>query len=277
MSSIKTLKLLAFTLAFVAGSVQAGLIQLSSGFSNQETNSSNFYFEQSTDLSQVTIAKFDSALGNLTGVDIRFESNWFLSSSVTGSDTHAELYSYPVSHSYSCGTFWSPQTCHTVTIESRYKNDVNASINAESQLDIYLAGIPGGLVSESSSRSLSSGCSESYGGSMYGYGLGCNDYQNGLDNFDGTLSLAGISLSNFIAANPSDMLSFSLSNRLATHRVCGAGDSCNTRSTSRWTGRIFVDYNYSQQNQSASVPEPSIIALFSLGLLGLGLSRRRKK
>jgi len=277
MSSLKTLKLFAFTLALVAGSAQAALIQYSESFSspNSGSTASISVSDQSNMIEPLNLSKFDDSLGDLTDVSIVFDTNWLLSSSVNGADNYAVSYGVPHTYSYSCGSWSAPSTCTSTIWETRYRNDVYAFGTASNQLGIQLS-LSGASASASNLLDESSDCSEGYNGLNYPYSVNCSGQAVTDGDFMGELSTAGFSLNDFIASSPSDILLFSLTNNLRTGVNCGGGDICDSRSNSRWYGQVSVLYSYNERNQSATVPEPSVIALFSLGLIGLGLSRRRK-
>ncbi|MFT5757274.1 MAG: hypothetical protein ACI9LM_002003 [Alteromonadaceae bacterium] len=53
----------------------------------------------------------------------------------------------------------------------------------------------------------------------------------------------------------------------------GTGFFRNSFQTGSW-GKVAVEYNYDEV--TTSVPEPASFAIFGLGLIGLGLSRKKK-
>ena len=277
----KIMKFISLALLLAAGNSNAALIQMSTSFSslNQGNAHSGNSFDNTYATEQVNLSKFDGSLGDLTGVSISYDTDWSIFSSVVGVDSTAQLYSVPgYMYSYSCGSSWFPRTCYTIgPARHFFRNNVGVRGSATNYLGINLT-MAGSSVSAVNAESVYSVCSKSYTGSPLPRSIACSDRNRITGDFNGSFSTAGFALDDFIATNSSDLLSFSLSDSLFTRLAwCGSGDSCSTYSSSSWRGQISVQYSYNARLQTAAVPEPSVIALFSLGLFGLGLSRRRRQ
>jgi hypothetical protein len=87
--------------------------------------------------------------------------------------------------------------------------------------------------------------------------------------FNDSFDLGAFSLADFIG---NDALDLSVVRRLESDlRQCGNKDFCaHENFDNAWSGNIYVSYTY-------NVPEPASIALFGLGLAGLGANRIRRR
>lgn len=102
------------------------------------------------------------------------------------------------------------------------------------------------------------------------YSNSCRDNDNLSGDFNGSLDWAsGLTLNDFIGTGD---LKFSMyRNMLAKLTTCGFNDTCVQRNRqNNWGGSVTVNYKY-------DVPEPSTLALLSLGLIGLGAGRLKKR
>lgn len=100
----------------------------------------------------------------------------------------------------------------------------------------------------------------------------CSDREySGTRGFSGSLNLAGFSLNQFIGNDALNLRAFNSQDADVTSCSTDGSDRCGAASWGNWSGQVTVTYNYFNQ-----VPEPGMLTLFALGLLAVGISRRRQ-
>ncbi len=193
-----------------------------------DTNPDNTIFTQVTDSVLVSLDRFDGSLGNLTGVDIWFETNWNLSSMVNSFDTVS-------------GARTASAAGRSISNQSARLIDPFRDIQSNREV-------------------VRSTCNDT--GS-------CTDTVTDSGIFNDAFDLSVFTLSDFIGLNALD---FRFVRTLTSDLTrCGNNDNCgHFNFNNAWGGTVFVSYTY-------SVPEPSILALLGLGLLGLGITRLRAR
>lgn len=231
-------------------SAQAAVITDTGSF-NLGANNFNDYEQQGydnavstrTDTNTVNLNGFDSSLGTLTGVSIAFDTEWSLNGKIKTWDPVDQWWIFASEHVAATGTAGSTMTA-TLT---------NPSGASEDEI-----------------RSVTKSCSGS--GSTY---ASCSSTTGISGSFDESLDLSSLSLAAFL--DTTLVLEFE---RLLTAEVdsCGAGstndDKCKMINFDNdWFGNATVTYTYDAF--VVAVSEPGTLALFGLGLIGLGLARRK--
>lgn len=186
------------------------------------------YLEQRINRKTVSFDRFDESKGRLIEVDIWFETDWSLTSTVNSYDTRTGYR----------------------TATGSGKSVSNQQIRL---IDPWREIARNNEVVRSTCRDKPD-CRES-------------DSASGM--FNGTFDLGSFSMSDFIGT---DAIDFRVVRTLkADLTKCGFNDSCWQRNSNNgWGGDIHVAYTY-------DVPEPTTLALMSLGLAGIGASRLKKR
>lgn len=265
-------KILSSTLLFaVCLPATAGVVQYSTGFSaNNISNYDSTYGESLSDASTVTnqveLGRFDSSLGELASVEITFDTEWTHYSYAKAYDTISE---YEIKyHNYQCGKHKKKSCKKQYKKYKDYEND--AWVSSISDVSFTLALLDPAYVDETLADQLLTGCSdyEQDGGKA---SCRASNY-NASNNFDGRLDLTGYDLGQFAGSTP---LLFSLSTYAGFNATCDNndyGDKCKAYNDAYWHGDITVTYTYHE----ASVPAPNMVSLFALGLVAVGLRKRRQ-
>ena len=117
-----------------------------------------------------------------------------------------------------------------------------------------------------------------------GFTVTFDDTGNGLLDFSEVTAFSGVTFSNIVSSPSDGLYSLLLGIPPITGVAnCGSASGCNNTRDWRF-GRAGFTVNDIQPPQGlwtyslsiAAVPEPGTLALLSLGLVGFGLSRRRK-
>ncbi|MBV1921813.1 MAG: choice-of-anchor E domain-containing protein [Pseudomonadales bacterium] len=236
LSSLKKIALIA-TLGLFATAANAGIISYSDSWS---FGSSQFYDSESpgqnsrTEQDHLSFSRFDSSIGILTGVSLTFDSNWDYRSGIYSEDAY---------------NGWG-------------KEYANGSGKSSQSLSFSLYD-PASAQSTKYDAEYSS-CSRwgNYSNAS------CSNYEYNAGVFNGNLDLSGINLNAWIG-DTDDVNVLLQEYRTAETTSCGGDDDCRQYNyNDHWTGNATVTYTYSE------VPEPGTLALFGLGLAGLGASRR---
>lgn len=256
------------TSIILSGAARADVIDSSANF--QLDNLTNFdsgiisVSDSNTTTTVVSLDRFDSSLGTLTGVEVSFTSAFNHYSYASAYDSSSESYR----QAYSCGGWGWSSTCYRTV----YDNETYVNGEAHAQLTVDLIDPNGGLEQAFDSNDMYCRDYNRYSGS-----IACEDYEADINNvFDGTLSLGGVSLAAFIGTDPIDL---KLTNKAWFSAACDTYDRgydydfCQGSNDTYWGGTMTVQYTY---DVVAQVSEPGTLGLLGLGLFGLGVMRRRK-
>lgn len=236
----------AMALTGLASSANAAVISYTEAFSFGSTSLTDTTNDGSavTDTASQSfdVAGFDSSLGTLTDVFIFFDTDWSLQAMVESFDD-----------------------------DDYFVNKAKAKGAASTEMTVTLTNPVG--ASEDKIRSRVASCSDT---SLFWSDAECTETDNASGNFNDVLDLSSISLTSFIGG----MLEFEVTRSLtAALTKCGHDDVCSlTNTNNEWGGELVVAYQYDEASTgpSASVPEPAILAVFGLGLLGFSAARRGK-
>lgn len=227
-------------LATIGASANAAMVSYSDSFSFDST----WLYDMSADGTAVTdtssknltLSGFDSSLGTLTDVYVYFDTDWSLTSKVVAYD----------------GWF----------------SDVEGESVAGSEMTVSLTNPTG--ASENAIETSVANCS----GSSWFWTAKCWEKNQESGSFDDVLDLSSISLGAFVDTVLELEVTRTLMSELTT---CDTGDWCKAQNKNNgWSGSITVAYEYDDAGPSSSVPEPAMLAVFGLGLLGFSAARRRK-
>ena len=178
----------------------------------------------------LNFAGFDTSLGTLQNVQVSFTSNW--------------------------------QVRNTIGAESLTAGG-SASGTAQSDIDLTVDLVtPNGGSSTFSPATLSDNCGPAF--------FGCFDSSTDGGIFNGTLNLTGLTLNDFLAPVQVGLTRI-LTTQVTACDAFGAGSDffCDAiNDENEWSGNVTVEYTYDPA--SSSIPEPTSLALFALGLAGLG-------
>lgn len=253
-------------IAILSVAARADIIDYSQSFSlNNISNfdSGTYYIaDSSTTSSIVSLDRFNSSLGTLTGVGVSFTSNFSHHSWASAYDGSPDYYRY----SYRCG-WWG--TCYSYS----YDNHTVVSGTTHARLTVDLFDPNGGYAQLTDSNSISCSDYVSYSGTA---SCSTSEYQYSTA-FDGTLNVGALSLAAFTGTDPLDLR---LTNEAWFGYSCDYWDrngyeydSCTGSNDVYWAGTATVRYTY---DAISRVPEPGTLGLLGLGLVGLGVVRRRK-
>ena len=242
----------------------AAVIQYNAIFDVDNTLNSDVTYgstlsDSDTIVQEVTLNRFDSSLGTLTGVDISFTSSWTHVSYGYASDSAPTTHSYRHRH---CRWWCSTHTHYY------YSNDtfISGTANAIFTVELYDPASTSSLVSDSNSISCSNYTSSRNAVSCE------NSIVDDGNSYDGSLDLSSFSLSEFVGA--ADDLNLRFTNYADFSATCDNndfGDRCQGWNDTFWAGDITVTYEY-----TVNTPEPVSLLLMACGLLCSGLFRRKR-
>lgn len=225
----------------LATGANAALVSYSESFNFGETK----VFDTTADGSAVTdtqsksltIDGFDSSLGTLNSVYVSFATDWELTSKVLAADPN-------------------------------WFSTVEGTGTASSEMSVTLTNPVGATEDKIEARV--STCS---GWNLIGGW--CWEKNEADGTFNGLLDTSSIATSSFIDT----ILEFDVTRTLLAELTdCEKDDWCALfNKDNSWGGSITVAYDYDPgAGPSSSVPEPAMLAVFGLGLLGFSAARRRK-
>lgn len=200
---------------------------------------------------QLSFSRFDFRLGNLTAVDISFESSWSFLSTLQAIDS-------------------------TLLGDINGDGSVTGSGRSIHRMSFNLIDPNANPVNDTvaASEVIRHNCSPA---------PICADFDSASGNFDGSVDLTTIpSLDAWLydGMTADDVLVNTRIISRADLLGCSDGDSCEQFiGAGLWTGNATLTYTYEDRIGGAgggNVPEPGILALFAAGLVGLGFAGRRK-
>ena len=197
--------------------------------------------------------------GTLNGVSITFESDYrhYLYASARDSQYESR------SSSWRCYWRWG---CYSYSTYY-YGDTVSVAATSEANVSIELTDPSSTLTASADTNSAS--CTRS------GYNSTSSCYEQDYDTstvFNGAMDLSTFELSEFVGADPINLLLTSIAGVSAD--CSGAERYCTASSDVNWHGAISVVYDYSVRATS-SVSEPSGLVLLAFGALALYGRRRR--